>query len=213
MPGENIVLNWIIFLGECLLLLLACAVLRWLGALIRRCRAVHKLKKAAQDGGYALERRGLRWLSLGRSSAETAFVLTRSDQIFHVHFIPAVGRARTLRFWGRDAYVSEKSVGFLLLNTNKPMSLSAARMFKPAGMSGSTLQWSHSETVAYPSGTIRLHGMDAVDGVQDVILLNPVPMQAFTRNGNNWDAIIGGETVFGVTFHDIGSFCTLLRHN
>lgn len=222
MPGENIVLNWIIFLGECLLLLLAvllaCLLLRRLGALIRRCRAVRKLKKAAREGGYSLERRGLRWLSLSRRRAETAFVLSRGERVFHVHFVPAVGRARTLRFHAHDAYVSEKSVGALMLNTHKPMSLNTARMFKPTGMSAGLLQWSHTETASFAGGMIHLQGLEAVEenrarGITDVILLNPVPMQAFTRNGNNWDAIIGGEQVFGVAFHDIGSFCTLLRHN
>lgn len=222
MPNENIVLNWLVFIGECLLIALAvlliCFVVRWLWALIRRCRAVCKLKKAARDSGYALERRGLRWLSLGKRRAETAFVLSRDGRVYHVHFVPAAGRARTLRFLAHDAYVSEREFGFLLLNTNKPMSLSTARMFKPAGTSGSTLQWTHTETAAFPSGTIRLRGLEQLaenraQGIQDVILLNPVPMKAFVRNGNSWDAIIGGETVFGVAFHDIGSFCTLLRHN
>lgn len=37
-------------------------LLRWPRALTLRCRAVVRLKKAAREGGYALERRGMRWL-------------------------------------------------------------------------------------------------------------------------------------------------------
>ena len=221
MPVENIVWNWIVFLGECILLILAVILLghalRWLRALLKRCMAVGKLKKAAHAGSYVIERHGLHWLALSKRRAETAFVLSRGEQIYHVHFVPTVGRSRALRFLAHDAYISEKEFGFLLLNTNKSMSLSAAQMFKPADVSsGGSLQWAHTETTAFPSGTIHLTGLERVaenraQGIQDVVILNPAPMKAFAASGNGVVPIVGGEVMFGVAYHDIGSFCTLLR--
>lgn len=220
MSAKDIFLNWMIFLGKCLLLIAAVVVLvllfRRLSILIKRCIAARRIEKIAKISGYEVERKRFKFLRIGKKNAPTAYVLTKKNRKIHVHFIATEGKARILRFFAPDAYAIEKTVGFFALNTENAFSLSTAKMFKPKNMSGSTLQWAHTDGTDLPVGTVRLRGMEDIEqnktcGIEDVIILNPAPMKAFYLAANSWQPIVGGETIFGIGYHTVESFCSTLK--
>ena len=218
MSAKDIFLNWMIFLGKCLLLIAAVVVLvllfRRLSILIKRCIAARRIEKVAKTSGYEVERKRFKFLSISKRKAPTAYILTKGNRKIHVHFIATEGKARILRFFASDAYAVEKTVGFFALNTQNAFSLSTAKMFKPKNMSGSTLQWAHADGADLPLGTIRLRGMEEQNQAceaENVIILNPAPMKAFYLAANSWQPIIEGETIFGIGYHTVESFCSTLK--
>ncbi|MBO5702617.1 MAG: hypothetical protein J6S71_09275 [Clostridia bacterium] len=217
MDTWEIVYNWLVFLGQVALIVLGCVLLyfiyRYLRTIKKRMKAVKNLKKSAERAGFKCKKTGS-YLNFDSHNMETCFVLTRELMQYNVRFLTTFGKNRTLRFLAPDAYVSEKTVGYMLLiNHRNVFGHMMARMFKPKNIPGDLLKWTHSETVTFPSNTIYTKGVEVLQSgnVREVVILNPVPLKAFYLDKTTWKQIIGGETWQNLSFHDISSFCSLIE--
>ena len=217
MDTWEIIYNWAVFLGEVALIVLGCVLLyfvyRYIRTFNKRVKAVKKLKKSAERAGFRCKRTGS-YLNFDSHNMETCFVLSRGLTQYNVRFLATFGKNRTLRFLAPDAYVSEKTVGYMLLiNHRNVFGHMMARMFKPKNIPVDLLKWTHSETVTFPSNTIYTKGVEVLQSgnVHEVVILNPVPLKAFYLDKTTWKQIIGGETWQNLSFHDISSFCSLLE--
>ena len=214
----DIIINWMIFLGECTLILIGVIFVyllyRWTRAYTKRLTAIHKLKTTAKKCGFSCEKINNSHLNIGKRNMRTAFVLTRGLIQYNIHFHATVGKNRTIRFISPNAYISEKEFGYtLVLSKRAADAIMISKLFKPKDMSDDLLQISHSEQVAFPSNTIYTKGTGILhEGyTQDIVIFNPVPLKAFYFDGRNWVQIIGGENWNNLHFHDISSFCCMLE--
>ena len=208
--------SWIVFLGQLVLIVLGCVMLyfiyRYLRTVSKRMKAVKNLKKSAARAGFKCKKTGS-YLNFDSHNMETCFVLTKGLEQYNVRFLTTLGKNRTLRFFAPDAYVSEKNFGYTLINTNHVHSLLIARMFRPKNIPADLLKWTHSETVTFPSNTIYTKGVEVLQSgnVHEIVIFNPVPLKAFFLDKTTWTQVIGGETWQNLSFHDIGSFCSMLE--
>lgn len=219
MDTWDIIYNWAVFLGQVALIVLGCVLLyfiyRYIRTLSKRVKAVKNLKKSAELAGFKCNKTG-GYLNFDSHNMETCFVLTKGLTQYNVRFLTTFGKNRTLRFFAPDAYVSEKTVGYMLLiNHRNVFGHMMARMFKPKNIPGDLLKWTHSETVTFPSNTIYTKGVEVLQSgnVHEVVILNPVPLKAFFLDKTTWKQIIGGETWQNLNFHDISSFCSMIERS
>ena len=213
----DIIYNWAVFLGQVALIVLGIVLLyfvyRYIRTFRKRIKAVKKLKKSAERAGFKCKKTGS-YLNFDSHNMETCFVVTRGLTQYNVRFLTTFGKNRTLRFLAPDAYVSEKTVGYMLLiNHRNVFGHMMARMFKPKNIPGDLLKWTHSETVTFPSNTIYTKGVEVLQtgNVHEIVILNPVPLKAFYLDKTTWKQIIGGETWQNLSFHDISSFCSMIE--
>lgn len=219
MDTWDIIYNWVVFLGQVALIILGVVLLyfmyRYIRTVRKRMKAVKKLKKTAASTGFKCKKTGS-YLNFDSHNMETCFVLTKGLTQYNVRFLTVFGKNRTLRFFAPDAYVSEKTVGYMLLiNHRNVFGHMMARMFKPKNIPGDLLKWTHSETVTFPSNTIYTKGVEVLQSgnVHEVVILNPVPLKAFFLDKTTWKQIIGGETWQNLSFHDISSFCSMIERS
>ena len=219
MDTWDIIYNWVVFLGQVALIILGVVLLyfiyRYIRTVRKRMKAVKKLKKTAASTGFKCKKTGS-YLNFDSHNMETCFVLTKGLTQYNVRFLTVFGKNRTLRFFSPDAYVSEKTVGYMLLiNHRNVFGHMMARMFKPKNIPGDLLKWTHSETVTFPSNTIYTKGVEVLQSgnVHEVVILNPVPLKAFFLDKTTWKQIIGGETWQNLSFHDISSFCSMIERS
>ena len=217
MDTWDIIYNWAVFLGQVALIVLGIVLLyfvyRYIRTFRKRIKAVKKLKKSAKVSGFKCKKTSS-YLNFDSHNMETCFVLTRGLTQYNVRFLTTFGKNRTLRFLAPDAYVSEKTVGYMLLiNHRNVFGHMMARMFKPKNIPGDLLKWTHSETVTFPSNTIYTKGVEVLQtgNVHEIVILNPVPLKAFYLDKTTWKQIIGGETWQNLSFHDISSFCSMIE--
>ncbi len=210
--------NWIVFLGEIALIVLAGVMIyflyRYLRTVRKRVKAVKNLKKSAERGGFKCKKVGS-YLNFDCHNMETCFVLTKGLTQYNVRFLTTFWKNRTLRFFAPDAYVSEKNAGYILLNTKGGNFLSWAKIFKPKNIPGDLLKWIHTETFAFPSKTIYTKGVEVLQSgnVHEVVILNPVPLKVFYLDKTKWTMIVGGETWQNLSFHDISTFCSMIERS
>ena len=216
---EQAIYSWLVFLGELALIILGCLLIcfacRYLRAFTKRRKAVKNLKKSAERAGFKCKKVGS-YLNFDCHNMETCFVLTKGLVQYNVRFLATIGKNRTLRFFSPDAYVSEKTVGYMLLiNHRNVFGHMMARMFKPKNIPDDLLKWTHSETTTLPSNTIRTKGVEVLqDGnVHEIVIFNPVPMKAYFLDKTTWKQIIGGESWQKLSFHDISSFCSMIERS
>lgn len=208
--------NWIVFLGQLALIILGCVMLyfvyRYLRTVNKRMKAVKNLKKSAARAGFKCQKAGS-YLNFDSHNMETCFVLTKGLVQYNVRFLTTFGKNRTLRFLAPDAYVSEKNVGYILLNTTAAHYLNLARIFRPKNIPADMLKLTHSETVEFPSNTIYTKGVEVLQSgnVHEIVIFNPVPLKAFFLDKTTWTQVIGGETWQNLSFHDISSFCSMIE--
>ena len=208
--------NWIVFLGELALIVLGCVMIyfiyRYLRVVNKRTKAVRNLKKSAARAGFKCQKTGS-YLNFDSHNMETCFVLTKGLTQYNVRFLTTFGKNRTLRFFAPDAYVSEKNVGYILLNTTAAHYINLARIFRPKNIPADMLKLTHSEMVEFPSNTIYTKGVEVLQSgnVHEIVIFNPVPLKAFFLDKTTWTQVIGGETWQNLSFHDIGSFCSMLE--
>ncbi len=210
--------NWTVFLGEIALYVLAGVMIyflyRYLRTVNKRMKAVKNIKKSAEAAGFRCKKTGS-YLNFDCHNMETCFVLTKGLTQYNVRFLATFGKNRTLRFFAPDEYVSEKIVGYILLNTKGANWLSWAKIFKPKNISGNLLKWIHTETFALPSKRIRTTGVEDLQSgnVHEVVILNPVPLRAYYLDKTMWKLVVGGETWQDLSFHDISTFCSLIERS
>ena len=210
--------SWIVFLGQLALIVLGCVMLyfiyRYLRTVNKRMKAVKKLKKSAARAGFKCSKTNT-YLNFDCHNMETCFVLTKGLEQYNVRFLSTFGKNRNLRFYSPDEYVSEKIVGYILLNAKGSGFLSWARIFKPKNIPGNLLKWIHTETFAFPSKRIRTTGVENLQSgnVHEVVIFNPVPLKAYYLDKTLWRLIVGGETWQNLSFHDISSFCSMIERS
>ncbi len=210
--------NWIVFLGEIALYILVGVMIyflyRYLRTVRKRVKAVKNMKKSAERGGFKCKKVGS-YLNFDCHNMETCFVLTKGLTQYNVRFLTTFWKNRTLRFFAPDAYVSEKNVGYILLNTKGANFLSWAKIFKPKNIPGDLLKWIHTETFEFPSKTIYTKGVEVLQSgnVHEVVILNPVPLKVFYLDKTKWTMIVGGETWQNLSFHDISTFCSMIERS
>ena len=210
--------NWIVFLGEIALYVLAGVMIyflyRYLRAVNKRVKAVKNIRKSAEIAGFKCKKTG-NYLNFDCHNMETCMVLTKGLTQYNVRFLSTFGKNRNLRFYSPDEYVSEKIVGYILLNAKGSGFLSWARIFKPKNIPGNLLKWIHTETFAFPSKRIRTTGVENLQSgnVHEVVIFNPVPLRAYYLDKTLWKLIVGGETWKNLSFHDISTFCSLIERS
>jgi len=213
------VYNWIVFLGQMVLIVIGLVLLyylyRYLRALRKRLRAVKQLKASAKKAGFRCVKTSASHINFDAHNMETCFVLTKGLTQYNVRFLATIGKNRTLRFLSPDSYVSEKNFGYILLNTRNVISIMMAKMFKPKNIPGNLLKWVHTENVTFPSNTIHTKGVEVLQegNVHEIVILNPVPLKVFLLDKTTWKQVIGGETWQKLSFHDISSFCSMIERS
>ena len=210
--------NWIVFLGEIALYVLVGVMIyflyRYLRAVNKRVKAVKNIRKSAEIAGFKCKKTG-NYLNFDCHNMATCMVLTKGLTQYNVRFLSTFGKNRNLRFYSPDEYVSEKIVGYILLNAKGSGFLSWARIFKPKNIPGNLLKWMHTETFAFPSKRIRTTGVENLQSgnVHEVVIFNPVPLKAYYLDKTLWKLIVGGETWKNLSFHDISTFCSLIERS
>lgn len=210
--------NWIVFLGEIALYVLAGVMIyflyRYLRTVRKRTKAVRNLKKSAEIAGYKCKKTGS-YLNFDCHNMETCFVLTRGLTQYNVRFLTTFGKNRVLRFFAPDSYISEKIVGYMLINHRSILRHIMARSFKPKNMPGDIFQWTHSEMIEFPSKTIYTKGVEVLQSgnVHEIVILNPVPLKAYYLDKTIWKLVVGGETWQNLSFHDISTFCSMIERS
>ena len=210
--------NWIVFLGEIALYVLAGVMIyflyRYLRTVNKRMKAVKNIKKSAELAGFRCKKTGS-YLNFDCHNMETCFVLTRGLTQYKVRFLTTFKKNRTLRFLAPDAYVSEKEFGYIILNTRNIVSIMWAKMFKPKNIPGDLLKWVHTVNVTFPSNTIYTKGVEVLQSgnVHEIVILNPVPLKAYYLDKTIWKLVVGGETWQNLSFHDISTFCSMIERS
>ena len=97
--------NWIVFLGEIALYVLAGVMIyflyRYLRAVNKRVKAVKNIRKSAEIAGFKCKKTG-NYLNFDCHNMETCMVLTKGLTQYNVRFLSTFGKNRNLRFYSPD---------------------------------------------------------------------------------------------------------------
>lgn len=210
-------LLWGIFVPQVIVLALSVWVLLWLlrilSALIKRIRALSRLKRTAAETGYEIRIHPSVFTSLLRNPAVPSVQLENRNRVYKIRFLSALKKNMIFRFVGPNMYVPARMAGAMMLNHRHPfLGIGLFGAVPPARI----LYTLHSDFAEFASGvrilpTLERRFDDKTKTVEEVLIFNPAPMQVRYRRNSTETVILGGETVDGIQLHDIVSFCSMLQ--
>ena len=198
-----------IFLAIWLLLL----VWRYCIALVKRIRALRKVKKTAKASGFSAQWNWTVFTSLFTPADIPSVTIENETYVYKIRFVATLKKNQILRFVGQNMYIPTAVRGGMMLNHRHPFMCVGLFSRPPSGW---IMYSTHSDFQEYASvlrilPTLERRFDDQNKTTAEVLIFNPAPMQVLYRQNTAEISILGGETMDGVQLHDIVSFCSMLQ--
>ncbi len=215
--GVGLYFLWGVFVLECLAILAGVVILvgffRFARIGMKRRRAYRTLQRVAEECGFTFCREQSILSSVFRMKTTPAITIKTPEKTYLVRFVGVWKRLRVLHFLSPYIYQIASVKGIAVAPTHP--SIRFALYFKPKNMSGSLFRLYHTDLAEFDVSCHTLPLYEKRDlpedgAVQEVLILNPVPMRATYAEGTG-HTIVGGETLGGVLFHDTPGFADYLR--
>ncbi len=203
---------WGIFVPQIIAIFLAAWLLLWLWryclALIKRIRSLRKVKKTAEENGFAVYSNRTVFTSLFIPADIPSVTVENEKYVYKIRFAAALKKNQILRFVGRNMYIPVSVRGGMMLNHRHPF---MGIRTPPVRI----MYFTHSDFAEYASAvrvipTLERRFDDKNKTVVEVLIFNPAPMKVLYRQTTTDIPILGGETMDGVQLHDTVSFCSML---
>ena len=184
-----------------------------LSAWKKRRRAMKSIRKYAKAHGYRMQSNRTVYTSIWRAADEPSVILENDTQYIKVRFLATLHKNRALKFLGRNIYMVTRTYGNMMLA--RTLFAPGWVLFRPRNLehlprAGAFLMAADYNENVYALPTLECRHDPRGKEVHEVLILNPVPMRAFYREGTIDVELVGGEQMDGVWLHDIVSFGTML---
>ena len=184
-----------------------------LSAWKKRRRAMKSIRKYAKAHGYRMQSNRTVYTSIWRAADEPSVILENDTQYIKVRFLATLHKNRALKFLGRNIYMVTRTYGNMLLA--RTLFAPGWVLFRPRNLehlthAGAFLMAADYNENVYALPTLERRHDPRDKEIHEVLILNPVPMRAFYREGTIVVELVGGEKKDGVWLHDIVSFGTML---
>ena len=161
-----------------------------------RNRFVKRLQKLCNEKGYRLRRERSGFASFFGIGGHPDLVVRTRDRYYCVRFVTVVDRARFYYFANEEYAVSYQKGAIALPFASKADTVSYRRRF------------------VYLPPRITPKELEGRDGVEWILLFNPVPVEIATPdNTRTRQAVIGnGDMIGGSMIYDGRTFCQMLEN-
>lgn len=173
---------------------------RYLRSLILRVRQVARLRRICRQRGYRIEEAASPILSVFFPARRPEWMIEAGESTYCVHFVAVHNRHAVLCLHDSFVYTLTTTHGQGARFIDR-----APRRFNSLRTGDQTYENQSFHNLCFPIGADH-----AGDGVERILLFNPVPSAIRYRRGTAIEYTGNGERVFGCTLYDAKSFAEQL---